>query len=517
METLPQETGAIAADLYIYSMTTILRSPSRGLWLNFLLILLLAACQKDKTVAPARVNAIISAFKFELSDNPSLSEDQQFSISDKSIAGAISPESSRSLVATFITDAKEVSVNGVKQESGKTAVDFSNDVVYKLVSKDGSESSYTVHVNWIYDIPHLYIITEGSAPIMSKTDYVLATYSIDGNGGFEDYSGTTKIRGRGNSTWGMPKKPYRLKLDNAASLFDLPASKNWVLLANYLDGTLMLNSVAMKTGQLLNMPYTNHIIPVDLTINNEYAGSYVLTEQVEVGPNRLPAEAGAMLLELDQNFDEPWEFKSNHYDLPVMLKYPSLASETELEPVKTAFHALEDLVADPGFPANNYTDFIDTGSLVRYFIVHMLTDNEEINHPKSTYMYKPASGKFIMGPIWDFDWAFGFEGTGQYFNTYDMQLFWWNRPEPGTNFFSRFLLDPALRQEFKQQWASFKSTQLAQLLKYVDDYANQVEKSRKADYSVWQTGSGNFRSDVRKLYKWLENRASYIDIYAASL
>ncbi|RYD79642.1 MAG: hypothetical protein EOP53_09330, partial [Sphingobacteriales bacterium] len=103
---------------------------------------------------------------------------------------------------------------------------------------------------------------------------------IEGKGTYTDVNTTTSIKGRGNSTWGYAKKPYRLKLDSKTSIFGLPKAKNWVLLANYLDPTLMLNSVALKAGQLLSIPYTNSFVPVDVSINGKYMGCYLFTEQV---------------------------------------------------------------------------------------------------------------------------------------------------------------------------------------------------------------------------------------------
>lgn len=474
------------------------------------------SCHKEKTITPSRVYAKITDFKFETKYNAALDADYPLIIAGTTINGTIKPTMPKSLVATFTTDAAEVLVNNVKQENTKTVVDFSNPVIYTVVSKDGLKQEYTIRINWNYNIPHIYITTENNAPIVSKDDYVQANINIEGNEGFDDYTGTTKIKGRGNSTWGLPKKPYRLKLDSKASIFGLSSSKNWVLLANYLDVTEMLNAVAMKTGQLLNMPYTNHIVPVDVTINNQYMGNYMFTEQVEVASNRVAVENG-LLLELDQYFDEPWEFKSKNYELPVMIKYPELVAATELDPIKTAFNEMEDAVAATHFPNNNYTDLIDTGSVANYFIVSLLTDNEELNHPKSTYMHRVQNGKFAMGPIWDFDWAFSYEGSGTYFTAYNQPLFWTGRPEQGTNFFSRFFKDPAFVTLCKQKWAAFKANQLSVLLQYADNYANQIESSRNADYQIWKTGSGNFRADAGSLHNWLQNRANFIDSYLASL
>jgi len=129
-------------------------------------------------------------------------------------------------------------------------------------------------------------------------------------------------KGRGNSTWTYPKKPFKIKLDEEASVLGLAAEKDWILLANYLDGTHLLNAVGMKIGQLLEMPYTNHIIPVEVTLNNEYLGGYMLTEQIEVKKNRVNVKEEGMLLNLDTNFDELNQFSSTHFRLPVTIKYP---------------------------------------------------------------------------------------------------------------------------------------------------------------------------------------------------
>ena len=192
-------------------------------------------------------------------------------------------------------------------------------------------------VNSGITLPLIDIKTSGGAPINSKVTYLQATISIKGQGKYSDYKGTAQIRGRGNTTWTYPKKPYRFKLDNKDSLFGLAAEKDWVLLANYLDGMHILNAIAMKIGKLLNMPYTNNIIPVELTLNGSYQGTYMFTEQIEVKTNRVNVGNDGLLLLLDTNFDEIWKFKSAAYQLPVMIKHPELTTQAEVAPIQAQF------------------------------------------------------------------------------------------------------------------------------------------------------------------------------------
>jgi hypothetical protein len=277
----------------------------------------------------------------------------------------------------------------------------------------------------------------------------------------------------------------------------------------------MFNAVAMKTGQLLEMPYTNNIIPVELTINNTYMGSYAFTEQVAVGKNRVNIEDGGTLLELDTYYDEPWKFKSTNYNLPVMVKYPELSSESGVSVLKNEFQVMENAIASSTFPGSNYTDYLDINSLVNLFIVCNLTDNEELNHPKSLYIYKPKDGKYSFGPLWDFDWAFGFEGTGTHFEKYDNALLW-NSSSVGTVFFKRLLSDPKVKILFKQKWIAFKSVKMPELMTYLNKYATTIEASKKRDFAKWGTGSGDFTTDYQKMRAWMIKRAGYIDSFVAN-
>lgn len=118
-----------------------------------------------------------------------------------------------SLIAAFSFKGKAVYLNGVKQESGVTSNNFTQPITYTIQAEDGSSKEYVIKVTRSAILPHIYIQTDGNAPIVSKDDYLEADIKIDGMGAFADYEGRTGIRGRGNTSWGFPKQPYKLKLD----------------------------------------------------------------------------------------------------------------------------------------------------------------------------------------------------------------------------------------------------------------------------------------------------------------
>jgi hypothetical protein len=369
-------------------------------------------------------------------------------------------------------------------------------------------------VNLDDKLAHIDIQTKDKAPINSKLTYVAATITINGKKVYTDFVGSAQIKGRGNSTWSYPKKPYRFKLDEKASLLGLAAEKDWILLANYLDGTHTLNPVALKIGKLLNMPFTNNIIPVGVTLNGEYQGLYMLTEQIELKTNRVNIGKGGVLLQLDKNFDEEWKFLSTAFQLPVQVMEPELTSSAEF--FKTQFEQLDSLMNQPNFPNNNYLDYFDADAFANYFIVYMLTANEELNHPKSVYIYKANGGKFTMGPIWDFDWAYGYQAGQVHFARVNNSLFWVS-PSVGTRFFSKVQTDPKIKTLIKQKWADFRASKFNDLAPFIDEYATLIEGARNKDYQKWKRGNLNFKNDITTLKTWLQNRAIYADGYVKSL
>lgn len=461
------------------------------------------------------IELIVSDFHFTLKENSSLDKDYTGIKSSNTFEFSIPESTQKKLIANYKTTAKKVLVNNVEQVSGFTSNDFSGPVAYSFIGSSGEIQNVTVKVNWektvSADIPHITINTENSQEITSKDTYLKSTINIDGKGLYSNLSTTSEIRGRGNSTWSQPKKPYRIRLTQKSEVLGLPAARNWVLLANYLDPSLMVNAVAMRIGRDLAVPFTNTIIPVDLTVNGEYRGSYVLTEHLEVAEKRINIGDDGYLFELDTYYDEEFQFKSAGYNLPVMIKEPELKLENEITPIKEEFEVIESLIKSSSFPNNGYRDLLDVDVFAKYLLVYFLTGNEELNHPKSTYMHKKQGGKFSFGPIWDFDWAYGFEGGGGHYSAPQRNYFW-TTPQLGTTFFTRLLQDPITKTAFKNHWTKYKSEHLNNLMIYIDEYSTLIKASKGRDDVKWKRGK-NFDTEVIKLKKYISDRAIYLDNY----
>lgn len=461
---------------------------------------------------------VLSAFRFLKKNNAFLTADVSSSIGEESIIPLVTFSQSE-LIPTFTTNAVKVLVDEVEQKSGMTKNDFSSPVVYQFIMRNGETFQYTVKAEFLLSaIPELTITTidPSIAEIPSKDYYLEGTLAVNGRGGYEDYTGKTEVKGRGNSTWGYPKKPYRLKLNKKAEICGLGKAKNYVLLANHLDPTLMLNSVAFKIGRLLELPFTNHAIPVDVVLNGIYKGSYLLTEQIEVKENRVDLdENNSVMWELDSYWDDEPKFKSTAFNLPVMVKDPDLTTE-QFEYWKKDFNAFTTQFAKEPLEGNSYVDMIDIESVAKFLITFNLVHNMEINHPKSVFLHKEGNGKYVMGPIWDFDWAYDYEGTSNHFGRYNTPLFSSSMNGVGTAFFQRFLQDSRVKAIYKRTWQDFKNNKLDALLQYVDDYAVMLKPSVERNSELWEN-TRSFDTKVKELKTWLRNRADYIDSEVSKL
>lgn len=461
---------------------------------------------------------VLSVFRFLKKNNAFLTADVSSSIGEESIIPLVTFSQSE-LIPTFTTNAVKVLVGEVEQKSGMTKNDFSSPVVYQFIMRNGETFQYTVKAEFLLSaIPELTITTTDPsiAEIPSKDYYLEGTLAVNGRGGYEDYTGKTEVKGRGNSTWGYPKKPYRLKLNKKAEICGLGKAKNYVLLANHLDPTLMLNSVAFKIGRLLELPFTNHAIPVDVVLNGIYKGSYLLTEQIEVKENRVDLdENNSVMWELDSYWDDEPKFKSTAFNLPVMVKDPDLTTE-QFEYWKKDFNAFTTQFAKEPLEGNSYVDMIDIESVAKFLITFNLVHNMEINHPKSVFLHKEGNGKYVMGPIWDFDWAYDYEGTSNHFGRYNTPLFSSSMNGVGTAFFQRFLQDSRVKAIYKRTWQDFKNNKLDALLQYVDDYAVMLKPSVERNSELWEN-TRSFDTKVKELKTWLRNRADYIDSEVSKL
>lgn len=374
-------------------------------------------------------------------------------------------------------------------------------------------------------IPVIVIETEEHAEITDKENYVNCSVKIiDESKLYTDgtvFNGTGGIRGRGNTTWMMPKKPYKIKLDNKAKLLGMSTDKEWALLANYSDRSLLRNTTAFEISRIVGMDWTPRSSNVELYINDKYLGVYQLTEQVKVSKERsnlnivdenatkeedLKAD---YLIELDHYFDEDYKFRTNIADLPLMFKDPKKPNQEQFDYVQHCFNHAEAILYGKSFLDSEfgYRQYIDIDSFLKFYIVQELSKNVDGNMRGSCYMALKSDGKIYQPFVWDFDIAFG-----------NAKHITWEQGADSAGpdgwyiktcspWFDRFFLDPIFVSTLKKKWNSLKP-QLDKLPDYIQEQANLLEAAAGRNFkNVSPDGAG--WSIHREIWPNFEDRGSY--------
>ncbi|MEA5127191.1 MAG: CotH kinase family protein [Proteiniphilum sp.] len=466
--------------------------------------------------------------------------------------------STNALVATFKYIGNSVKIGNKEQTSNVTPNDFSEPVVYSIASENGKKTDYTVTVTKNQRrIPRVYINTAGGVPILDKENYVTSTVRVeDLDSYYTDgvkFTSGAGVRGRGNSTWGMDKKPYRIKLDNKASLLGMSNDKDWALLANHTDKTLLRNITAFEISKIAGMSWTPTSYSVDFYLNDEYKGVYALTEHVKVAKERLDMElvksadnsgealTGGYFMELDFHFDEPYKFKTNRVypkmneGLPIMFKDPDEPTDPQFNYVRDYFNTAEEVLYGDNFidPEEGYRKYIDVESFINYYIVQELAKNVDGNMRGSCYLAIRRNGKIEQPLVWDFDIAFGNadhitweqgassrEWDGWFINSYSAN------DNTYTPWFDRFFEDPHFVSELKKRWNELKP-QLDGIPDFIREHAAALQDSQARNFGMkanggagwsitkpeWNTSivRGSYKAEVDYLVDFVEKRLQWLD------
>lgn len=375
-------------------------------------------------------------------------------------------------------------------------------------------------------VPTVYIVTADGQGITSKTEYKDATIRIDGAGIFSDMAETAvQIKGRGNSSWTTPsasndpKNPYRLKFEKKQKPFGLTKGKSWVLLANKQVGSMLTNAIGYRVAGMMGVAGANHVIPVDLYLNGNYRGSYNFTEKTGFSNNSIDIadETNAAFLELDSYFDETYKFRSNLFNLPVNIKEPDFSDETLVtditqQIIADGFNLMESSV----YFNEDYSQYVDVEMLSRFLAGNELINNEELSHPKSVFLYREDclndDSKYVFGPLWDCDWAYGYDGTGSYFKVKDTTDMFetMTSGRPGTNFFNALRHNEDVIGKYHYMvWSDFMKGSLDELIDFVGEYYDYARPSLEQNMLRWSDRT-DYAANAENAKAWLRKKAEAI-------
>ena len=487
------------------------------------------------------------------------------------------------VVPTFFYYGASISAGGQPLVSEETVLDLTEDVVLTLAAADGSESQLTVHVETLSTgLPSVAVTTTQLDEISSKEEYMTAgVYVGGGDGTVCDYAPREaqlvagSVKGRGNSSWMQPKRSFTVKLDEKARFLGMSKSKNWVLVSNYEDKSLLRNYLAAYLSEeVAGAEYTMKARPVDLWLNGQYFGNYLLMEKIELEGDRvnitdykdaLEANGGVIpdadqvgyLLEFDAHVMEKdagtdnvtvldpnrwreygWsrigpayynpETDETFFPVPiggkwVTIKKPSTKNLTP-EMVRYIYNVVTD--AAECLQSGNYQaieERLDVRSFVKWYLIEEFMNNTDASMHSSVYMTLDVGGKLKLGPVWDFDRS---SGNCDYWNAE-------GKPDSlyssGAGWFRPLFETAQARAILREEWASFKAG-LGDLDLLIEDWADMIYRSQELNFRLWDIlemdvgansdevlAAQTFEAQVKWLKTFLADRASRLDRFYSTI
>ena len=350
----------------------------------------------------------------------------------------------------FNADA-DVFCNGTKLVNGEKTSVFAEEGDYVLTC---GAAEYKVTVLKAENVGTVYVTTDSgnmAAVHADKSHKEPGEITILDKDGETQYDGTLDyIKGRGNSTWLADKKPYNIKLDEKANLFGMGKHKSWCMLSNPGDASQLRNDLCYDFARALGIETTTDSYHVNLYLNGEYAGLYLITEKVDIGENRVdiydlegetedvnekdldeyklggaqnsrelgtikyaeipnnPDEiTGGYLLETEKIYRYVNEASGFITDIGqcIVVKTPEYASKAQVEYISGYYQDFEDALYSPSgynMKGRHYSEYIDVDSFARIYVLLEFISNFD-GCSSSFYMHKDVDGKLTVGPGWDFD------------------------------------------------------------------------------------------------------------------
>lgn len=391
------------------------------------------------------------------------------------------------------------------------------------------------------NLPVIVVHTENSRDIIDKELYIDGTIKVISDEGRQFFTDTLRIKGRGNASWTFPKKPYKLKFFEKTHLLGLPANaKEWTLINNYGDKTLIRNLIAFDISRRLNMAYTPAGMAVEVILNGEYKGTYQLCDQVEVRKNRvditemkktdntLPNLSGGYFIEIDAYASGEVSWFTSAKGMPVTIKSPA---DDEITPeqknyIVHYFNLMEQAVHGDYYKDDAaFRKYLDTGSFFKNFIIGEFCGNTDTYW--STYMYKERNSDLIVtGPIWDYDLAF--ENDNRTYPVNSLTDFIFRTKGSAANgmvpFVNNIIASDRSKREISDIWVSARESGKitpAGMNKLVDSLATVVSRSQELNFKRWPilnttvhqnpVARGSFKAEVDAVKKYLVDRIAWMD------
>ncbi len=447
-----------------------------------------------------------------------------------------------------------------------TSSDLSSNI-FLHVALSNTQTVYATTPEWFwkpvdftnFNLPLVIINTNGQ--IIPEEPRIVADMGIINNGegqtnaetdDWNEYAGKISIERRGESSKGFKKKSYSIELqkedgsNNNVSILGLPNENDFVLYGPYSDKTLIKNVLSYELFRRAGRwaPRTRY---VEVILNGDYNGVYVLTEKLKRDENRVDIDkltsddvspvdiSGGYILRRDKkdklSFDDYWTSPvSQPYHETMWYEYydPEFKDLTEdqADYIKNWMEEFDNVMSGNDFnaPEIGYKKYIKTKSFIDMMFLNEISKGID-NYMFSTYFYKENDadgGQLVAGPPWDYNLGYGNVNYGEDWNA--AETYGWGYPQGSrTYWFERLMEDEGYRNKVYCRWTKFRdsiySDQNVEAI--IDSCVNVLGDAVDRNYEkypilgeyFWPAISwpDTYEEEVDNLKAWLIERLEWMD------
>lgn len=399
-----------------------------------------------------------------------------------------------------------------------------------LITRDSSEDPEM-------DLPAIHIslndctleeIHDGATGI----PYEGNTLDLDG----KEYT-NVRVKGRGNSSWKMPRRSYQIKLHNRDSVLGMPPAKKWLLIANYADASMMRNKLMYDlAGQM--MDFAPQAKFADVWIDDEYKGTYLVCQRLATGKTsmNLKSEEG-ILAEVDTFYwyDTEYRFSSEYSPAVFTLKdacaddlgKEDSIAEKSFADFENYVRRFEDLLYAEDKDWDQISSMIDVDSFVAFYLLEEFSENPD-SCRTSLYMYQDGPNDVLhMGPVWDFDKALGYAQKKKYGGDpkrdYVSQIQEYMGTEKDCTWYMELMKIPEFQDAVQECYQTTARDVFLTSEQLIEDYRHRIAKSAEYTESIWPVAEiaencghdpvqfSCWNDAVDYLKNWTKKRIQYFD------
>ena len=366
-------------------------------------------------------------------------------------------------------------------------------------------------------LPRIVIETEDFAGVRDRETEIPSHLQIFGEKAPESEVYELTVRGRGNSSFKIPKYGMKLEFTDKVSLLGMPKNRDWALVANFGDKTHLRNYMMTRLSEWLGAKYTPRMQFVEVYLNRNYMGLYLLSETIKVGKNRVNIDENdtTFLLEKEDSkkFDPPYVLTDNLYYYHI--KSPKNPSPETEKLLKNHLNAFENFMEDYYLHrANEIKNWLDVDDFLLFYWVQEYSKNEDGNYARSVFMTWKKGEPIHFGPLWDFDLAFGNASREQNQNPED-----WYIRKYRLNYY--IMQNSVVKEAALDYWNNHRKTFKA-LIDSIPVYRAIIEKAIDNEYRRWPV-IGNtenwalkdpydsYDEAVEVMTEWMKKRYQWID------